>query len=165
MGDVAKAKRKRTIIKNLLNKNYFPNVNEILKRECTEELRVEVQSLYESLCEKELAIKDLDVEISDLIEKDDDLAIDMEEADNFALIIKKAKTKFKTFLLKNNEDTISLASTTTKTGVKLPKFVLINFNGDPLEWKSFQETFAAAVGTNENISNVEKFTYLKGYLS
>ena len=48
--------------------------------------------------------------------------------------------------------------------VKLPKTVLRNFRGDPLDWKSFKETFEAAVHTSGSISNIEKFTYLKTYL-
>ena len=51
-----------------------------------------------------------------------------------------------------------------KTGVKVPKFTLKNFTGDPLEWKTFQETYEAALGENESLSEIEKFTYLRGYL-
>ena len=49
-------------------------------------------------------------------------------------------------------------------GVKLPKITLKTFSGDPLDWKSFKETFEAAVHNNESITNIEKFTYLKIYL-
>ena len=49
-------------------------------------------------------------------------------------------------------------------GVKLPKIVLRKFSGDPLDWKSFKETFEAAVYSSDSISNIEKFTYLKTYL-
>ena len=51
-----------------------------------------------------------------------------------------------------------------KTEVKLPKFMLKKFTGDPLEWKRFQETYEAVVGQNESLSEVKKFTYLRGYL-
>ena len=49
-------------------------------------------------------------------------------------------------------------------GVKLPKFVLQKFDEDILRYKQFEESFEAAVHKNERISNVEKFTYLLGYL-
>lgn len=52
-----------------------------------------------------------------------------------------------------------------KSGVKLPKFVLNTFSGNHLEWKSFKESFEAAIHTNKSLSNIEKFTYLRGYLS
>ena len=49
-------------------------------------------------------------------------------------------------------------------GVKLPRIVLRKSSGDPLDWKSFKETFEAAVHSSDSISNIEKFTYLKTYL-
>ena len=51
-----------------------------------------------------------------------------------------------------------------QTGVKLPKFVLEKFDGDILKWKQFEESFETAVHKNERISDIEKFTYLIGYL-
>ena len=38
------------------------------------------------------------------------------------------------------------------------------FTGDPLDWKSFNETFEVAVHRSDSICNIEKFTYLKTYL-
>ena len=60
----------------------------------------------------------------------------------------------------------STGSTTseTKSNVKLPKLDLKKFDGEPTEWQSFFETFLSAVDSNDNLSNVEKFTYLKSYL-
>ena len=52
----------------------------------------------------------------------------------------------------------------TTTGVKLPKLVVNSFSGDPLEWVTFMETFEVAVHTNEHLTEIEKFTYLQGYL-
>ena len=49
-------------------------------------------------------------------------------------------------------------------GMKLPKFNLKSFEGDPLKWRSFIETFHAAVDSQDNITDIEKFTYLKGQL-
>ena len=48
--------------------------------------------------------------------------------------------------------------------VKLPKIVLRKIIGDPLDWKSFKETFEAAVHGSDCINNTEKFSYLKTYL-
>ena len=46
-----------------------------------------------------------------------------------------------------------------QAGVKLPKFVLQKFDGH-----TEMESYEAAVHKNERISNIEKFTYLVGYL-
>ena len=47
-------------------------------------------------------------------------------------------------------------------GVKLPKFNLTSFNGDPLKWITFIETFTTAVDLQDLLNAIEKFTYLKG---
>ena len=38
------------------------------------------------------------------------------------------------------------------------------FNGDPLEWSNFKETFEAAIDENTRISKVQKFSYLINFL-
>ena len=42
--------------------------------------------------------------------------------------------------------------------------MLKKFPGDPLEWITFQEIYEAAIGQNESLSEVKKFTCLRGYL-
>ena len=48
--------------------------------------------------------------------------------------------------------------------MKLPKITLKTFSGDPLDWKSFEGTFEAAVDNNESITKIEKLMHLKTYL-
>ena len=48
--------------------------------------------------------------------------------------------------------------------MKLPKFNLTSFNGDPLKWTTFIETFTAAIYSQDLLTAIEKFTYLKGQL-
>ena len=52
-----------------------------------------------------------------------------------------------------------------RTGVRLPKLVLKTFDGDALEWKPFFDSFDAAVNIKEDLTNIEKFTYLRSFLS
>ena len=47
---------------------------------------------------------------------------------------------------------------------RLPKLVLPSFNGNPLEWQSFWDTFRSAVHDNSTISDVQKFNYLREQL-
>ena len=47
--------------------------------------------------------------------------------------------------------------------VKLPKLEIRWFAGDPLEFPTFEQQFAASVG-QANIADVAKFSYLKGFL-
>ena len=39
-----------------------------------------------------------------------------------------------------------------------------HLHGNPRNWKPFIEAFEAAIHSKDNLSNVEKFTYLKGFL-
>ena len=48
--------------------------------------------------------------------------------------------------------------------VRLPDASVNKFGGDPTYWPEFFDTFNVAVHENENLSDMERFTYLKGYL-
>ena len=55
-------------------------------------------------------------------------------------------------------------STKSSTGVKLPKINIDRFNGKIEKWQEFWDCFSSAVDNNEQLSGVEKFSYLRGYL-
>jgi hypothetical protein len=44
---------------------------------------------------------------------------------------------------------------------KLPKLSLKKFSGNPTDWQSFYDSYKAAVHTNDRLSKVDKFNYLK----
>ena len=48
---------------------------------------------------------------------------------------------------------------------RLPKLSLPTFNGNPLQWQTFWDSFNAAVHSNSNLSGVEKFNYLRAQTS
>ena len=48
--------------------------------------------------------------------------------------------------------------------LKLPKYELVKFDGDPLKWQEFWDQFKISIDSNESISEVERFSYLKRYL-
>ena len=48
--------------------------------------------------------------------------------------------------------------------VKLPKLEVRKFNGKLHEWQEFWDSFESAIHTNESLSNVDKFSYLRGLL-
>ena len=39
------------------------------------------------------------------------------------------------------------------------------FSGDPLQWQSFWDHFRATIHENESMSDLDRFNYLKRYLS
>ena len=49
--------------------------------------------------------------------------------------------------------------------VKLPKFKLITFPGNTVEWSTFTESFTEAVDKNNtHLTGTEKMNYLVGFL-
>lgn len=50
------------------------------------------------------------------------------------------------------------------TTVKLPKLSLPHFNGDLTKWTTFWDSYESAVHSNGDLTNVEKFNYLRSLL-
>ena len=49
-----------------------------------------------------------------------------------------------------------------KMGVALPKITVKKFTGEPTTWQQFYDTIRTTVDKHERLSEIEKFTYLKG---
>ena len=58
-----------------------------------------------------------------------------------------------------------MPSRSSETRVKLPKLEIPKFNGNIINWRGFWDQYKSAMHDNENISEVEKFTYLKSFLT
>ena len=50
------------------------------------------------------------------------------------------------------------------TPAKLPKLEISKFNGNTLNWQGFWDQFNSAIHTKTNISDIDKFSYLKFFL-
>ena len=124
-----------------------------------------------TLKEKLETIKSLDAEIVDLTEDEAALTDEMDSYKEtiFSALIKADK------LLKHpptTPPTPITATPPTLTGtpaakanaVRLPKLHLRHFNGDLTKWTGFWESFEAAVDSNLDLSNIEKFNYLSSLL-
>ncbi|XP_077868420.1 uncharacterized protein LOC144359010, partial [Saccoglossus kowalevskii] len=49
--------------------------------------------------------------------------------------------------------------------VQLPRLELKEFNGDPLRWSEFNDGFKATIDSNPQISEIQKFTYLRSLVT
>ena len=47
---------------------------------------------------------------------------------------------------------------------RLPKLSLPTFNGDILQWQTFWDSFESTIHLNVNLTDVQKFSYLKSQL-
>ena len=68
-------------------------------------------------------------------------------------------------ITKESEKIKNASSKQNEENIKLPKLELKKFNGDPLKWRIFADTFESAIHKNSNISNVEKMNYLVNLLT
>ena len=48
-----------------------------------------------------------------------------------------------------------------KVRVKLPKLQIGKFSGDPKQYRAFRDAFDLVANESNDLTNVEKFTYLK----
>ena len=75
--------------------------------------------------------------------------------------------------LKIHIDSVSTPQTPSATvshsksidSVKLPKFQIATFSGDPMKWQQYWDTFKSSVHSNKQLPDIDKFTYLRSFLS
>ena len=178
--DIAKLRKKRTTKRNTINRKTLVEVEQLLGDDGEVELEEREANLgarLEFLEESLSVIKELDAQIADLIDDVVEAEGDEDEAVAFKLkvstVTKKIRTFFDTQRIKEESRSGVLADyggsrmlsgASRKMGVRLPKFEIKMFDGDVSKWKSFADTFDAAIDSKDFLSDVEKFTYLRGYL-
>ena len=59
---------------------------------------------------------------------------------------------------------VSISSAGKIIRAKLPKLRLRNFGGKICEWPEFWDGFSSSIDNNDQLSDVDKFAYLRGYL-
>ena len=111
--------------------------------------------------------KKLDNAILDDLQDEGAMERDMEEADEFKLKSKKTIDKIDAVLAPTSRGLpISLGHAPSETRSmslrpKLPKLTIKKFEGDITTWKSFWDIYESAVHNNEELSDINKFTYLR----
>ena len=145
---------------NIIN-SYIGKIKDIYNA-FDEEKHLTLLATYQGNVTKKLEkAEDLHEEILDLID-DEGQMMDVEEefsafkinAENELLILKQFLAKFNP-----TADHVSVTSTTGRN-MKLPKLTIKPFDGNPLNWKTFQDTFLCTIDNNMDLSDVEKMSYL-----
>ena len=67
--------------------------------------------------------------------------------------------------MNNHEQSATPIAIRKEHRVKLPKLSVKSCNGDPIIWPQFIDTFNNAVDENSELTEIEKFSYLKSYLT
>ena len=114
-------------------------------------------------------LKTLDEELVNNIDKED-IDDDIEKAAGFEIQISAKINEIKLFTKKHTKEiekdklsSTSNRSSVIKPNISLPKLVTKRLSGNSIVWHQFSDIFEAAINKNENLSNVQKFTYLQGY--
>ena len=138
-----------------------------------------LRSLRMSLTEKIETLKLLDGEIVDLIDDKGALASEIEQADEFRASLYSAMVKIDgivspappappsasaTSTLATSTPPPHVRSSPASSRVKLPKLTIRPFNGELKAWTTFWDSFEAAIHKNGELSDVDKFNYLRSLL-
>ncbi|CAB3997599.1 Hypothetical predicted protein [Paramuricea clavata] len=67
--------------------------------------------------------------------------------------------------LEEGNHNTSSSSIGSKVRARLPKLQLSTFNGNFTEWQSFWDNFESVSDSNEDLSEIDKFSYLRASLS
>ena len=135
-----------------------------------QELDQKLQQQKQILQERLDTLKTLDEQILELVEDETKIATEIEETADFDERIYECMVKIDSILCLKQEkpDPVNqhpvLAATAGQSATKstrLPKLVLKKFNGEAYQWQSFWDSFSSSADTNDSLSDVEKFNYLR----
>ncbi|XP_046854266.1 uncharacterized protein LOC124447403 [Xenia sp. Carnegie-2017] len=133
--------------------------------------KVELEQMRLVLVQKLHTISKLDDEIQSLLEKDDDIAADIDSSSEYGCEVLGALAEINEALStietnKRNEELANTSTSTVSSGarcrVKLPKLEVKKFSGKIQDWREFWDSFESSIHNNDGLSEVDKFTYLRG---
>ena len=104
-----------------------------------------------------------DSQIQQLMEEDDELDVDVDEAAD-VLLAAEREVKWCQARIKEFQPPSPSAAAAPSSGnltTKLPNLTLPSFSGEYTQWVSFWDQFTTLVDSKRDITNVEKLSYLK----
>ena len=170
MAELGRLRRSRSAHRNVLN-GLIVKVENLMKEGPGEGVNKDITATLRLV----KVIANINDKILDSI-AEDDIEIDVEQCANFDLKISKNLLEIENYVKKRTSPATEVkpvvkhggsgdVPSSSNKGVKLPKIVIKKFIGDPITWRQFEETFDATVNQNKYLTDIEKFSYLKGYLS
>ena len=138
--------------------NYDPENNLVITRVTA------LKSNYVTQLEK---IRVLDEEIADLVDADDiddELTNSLQAKDKSCEVVATIDAFICKLSISATLPSPASTSSSSSMRVKLPKLELNKFDGNVLSWKTFWDRFSSSIHDQDSISDVDKFSYLKGLL-
>ena len=130
--------------------------------------------LLNSLIKKKKVLEKCDESILELLTEDGDVEKEIEDSSVFADRIIEATTKLELsldYIQRKDSESVSpkpekpRSSPKTESQIKLPKIPLNEYAGSLVSWNNFWSQYDVAVHKNKDLSVVQKFTYLKSFLT
>ena len=124
-------------------------------------------SLRDTLIEKFTKVQHLNEEIIYLIEDETELQEEENLATDFVIFYRTKLAEINKFInkqLNTKPDDVISNSNKSNSMVKLPPLKLHSFDGRAEHWQTFYENFQCAVDNNEDLSSIQKLTYLRNLL-
>ncbi|XP_064635263.1 uncharacterized protein LOC135492635 [Lineus longissimus] len=161
--DCAKEKRSRASHRGQLTK-LFTRFDEVYATGDADEVSI----VLELIDNKIKLLETLDKNILTLVE-DTLYEATIEEADDYLINVRH---QYGRYLRKRNKltthDTSTGPTATTSPSksrsYRLPKLTITKFNGNVLLWQTFEDDFNSAIGTNDTLTPIEKFQFLRAQL-
>ena len=127
-----------------------------------EGIKDDLEANLQILTDRMKTIKALDDEILGLVDNDD-VETEILEAGEYSRGIIKTTVAISRWKKSLGQEA-KAPNMNSSSHAKLPKLKLKQFNGDPLTFQSFWDSFTSAVDQNDSLDDVTKFNYLKGLL-
>ena len=130
----------------------------------------ELEAIIERLARRIEEISILDNKIITALEKEEDIMEETDQTLSFQDTLHFGILKMRKFLAKSQPTVspfhyINPEQTKQNIHVNLAKLQIQPFNGNPLEWLTFWDSFRNAVHENDSLSDIDKMNYLKGMLA
>ena len=170
MAELTNKKKQRGCHRSYVTK-IINRVNETLENyDPSKEIKLKQHKIV--LVERLTMLQALDDQILELITQDADIEKEIDEAGKFREDIHEVMIKIDNLLLSATKSEASAVSTASSSvtakkasTAKLPKLEIQKFGGDASQWFTFWDNFVASIHNNEELSDVERFSYLKGLLT
>ncbi|GFX63391.1 uncharacterized protein TNCV_3619941 [Trichonephila clavipes] len=127
-----------------------------------------IEELLAKLIDKEKQLENVDKNIT-ILTNMDDLEKEIEKQQEYRDSIITCKVRANKILNKRETESRNTPITSSRSeqqfsSLKLPQLQIPQFDGNILKFSDFFAQFEAAIHNNSNLSDVEKFNYLKSYL-
>ena len=123
-----------------------------------------LEKLRTTLQEKLDLLKKLSNDIVELLVNEAEIIAEIESSETLIDSIRSALIKLNRILGTASTPPPPVETPTIASRMKLPKLALPSFDGNYTRWLTFWDSYESAVHKNPELSDIDKFTYLKSLL-